>query len=99
MSSINANVSELDTWDFDKDVAEFILPRLKHLRGRMEHIPQSYIDIYGMDQEDTAFQKWLKDIDEMIYAWEIIAEMHDDDYRLAIPGLRLFAENVFNLWE
>jgi len=91
--------SILDTWDFDADVADFILPRLRQLRQKMNHVPQSYIDAYGIDREDTAFQKWLKDIDEMIYVWEIVAEMHDDDYKLAMPGLRLFAENVFNLWE
>ncbi len=79
-----------DTWNLDKTVSEFVLPRLKRFKELNDGTP-------GTLQEE----EWLEIIDKMILAFELHSKKdigtseHQNEIK---EGLSLFAEYYECLW-
>lgn len=112
-----------DFWNLDYTIANFILPRLKEFRRRaevpniMSGFPVEMDPCWGTDfynetgctcEADEGHQRWLADIDEMIYAFESIVldenspgfnRMFQVDEARLKQGLAYFAQYLEGLWE
>lgn len=95
-----------ETWDLDKTIAAFILPRLAYFRDNIEGIP-NYCCEYDAEMhllnEDEAIKRWEADLDKMILAFalilkdEYIVRPEEKDNQVK-EGLMLFAEHFEDLW-
>ena len=70
-----------DTWDLDYIIAKFTLPRLKRFRDIMADPEYVFgIPIFsGQPHYDKDKKKWIKILDDMIYAFECICDEDFDD--------------------
>ena len=86
---------DTETWNLDRSIALFILPRLKRFKEVTNGCP-GY----------TTERKWKKTLDKMIFAFEFICdggkwyspESHKKDLKKYKEGFRLFYENFEHLW-
>ncbi len=80
-----------DTWSLDWVIAKHILPRLKRFKEIQNGYPNGETE-----------KSWNKKLDTMIKAFEVAANdpwsMSEKQEKTANEGLKLFAENYFNLW-
>lgn len=95
-----------ETWDLDRTIAAFILPRLAYFRYNIAGVPNSYIK-FDAEMQPTntkeATKLWEKDLDKMLLAFSLIL----DDEFITRPeekdnqineGLKLFATHFEDLW-
>jgi len=80
-----------DCYNLDVSIAEFILPRLRYLKGYKFGYPSSY----------NSFDDWAVDLQKMIDFFKMVAEdriilySNDQENR---EGLELFCKHYFSLW-
>lgn len=91
---INIHLDDYDTWNMDYTLALIIVPMLKQLRDTGHGAPGDIIEFqqtsnqaqdsfpfYG-EEDDMAWsaghQRWLKMLDEMIWAFEQVIEPQDN---------------------
>jgi hypothetical protein len=91
--------SDDETWDFCVTIAEFVLPRLKHLRKYLNGGPG-----------ELTFKEWKKIVDKMIFAFEWTVEYENGDgWKLPVDkkiknekkareGKELFGKYLGSLW-
>lgn len=85
---------DTECWNLDCTFGWFIVPRLKVLR-RNHH---------GYPDELHNDKNWCKVLDEMIWAFETVANHFEkkpteDDYKRIHKGLKLFAKYYCHLWD
>lgn len=97
-----------ETWSLDHTLAQIILPRLKRLKelkcGYPSHLSEKPIEEY--DKYDYgAEKKWDEIIDEMIAAFEIVADEDrwyavpsDEDLKIYKKGMKKFCKYYTDLW-
>lgn len=88
-----------ETWNLDYEIACFILPRLAYLREHSHSYP-------GTDEflVEGGHEKWLKIIDKMIKAFEIIVDKDcgfetEEENEIIEEGLDLFRKYFRTLWD
>lgn len=81
-----------DIWALDTNLAEWLLPRLRHLKKVKRGIPAVVFFKDDPDKEcsmDRAQQLWDSIMDDIIYYWEFVG----DNYR---DGMTEFDEDKIN---
>jgi len=81
-----------EVWDLSDHIAEYVLPRIKHLRAHGVSHPM-----------DMTSDEWHEILDKIIWSLDMyiserysIHQCDSDRYR---EGLRLFGEHWLNLWD
>lgn len=83
--------SDDEMWDLGGDTIKYVLPRLKRYREICPCYPGWH----------TSLEEWRKDLDDMIYAFEIYSKdspVLKYNRRRYKRGMRLFGENLRALW-
>jgi len=100
-----------DTWSLDNTLAKMIHPRLKRFRELTVTFPCCLANDFEFDGPDDGYDKWLEILDEMIYAFNLIANRwhnseYDEilfkgdslEYDRVIQGLEYFKKYYLALW-
>ena len=94
-----------DLWDLDTHLSDLILPRLRRFRemNRMG-VPGRFCnpDNEHVDDLIVAEEKWNKELDKMIAAFELIAERDfgtPEEEKKIEEGLESFKTNFRALWD
>lgn len=87
---IERGFDDSELWNFDVNLALYILPRLKRFKEITKGTPASF----------TSEEQWIETLNEMIEAFELIVKGFDgkEEMDKVSKGLELFKENYFNLW-
>ena len=82
-----------DSWSLSYKIAEYTLPRLKHLRQNLNGYPCEF----------KTLKQWERRLDKMIFAIQMCV---DEEYiydkktdKKIIEGLELFGKHFRNLWD
>jgi hypothetical protein len=109
---IKHGCSEKDIWNLDYTIAKFVLPRLKALKAWHTKYPSCPSEFVHKNDDDRGFKEWMKVMDKMILAFQLVMEETEDSEFLLYArskmgrirtkqyeeGMKLFEKYFMDLW-
>lgn len=94
-----------ELWSLDHTIANFVYPRLKAFRKAHGGVPREFCELNASGKwinRKKSIKKWHDTLDKMVLAFELAAQdkvtyTKEEEDQMQ-EGLKLFAENFFNLW-
>ena len=112
---VDVKIDKYDNWNLDHTLALVILPALKQFRSNLHSAPKvddadvpealhrsNAPTVDDWENDDNWFKRWDYVLDEMIFAFEIIAtdnDYHSTENERVQNGLRLFGKYYLHLWD